>query len=161
MCGCRTAWPPAWWCRLRPPKRELYGMVSGYVAARYRTGHGVPRHGASTSMQRQAGSSPHGAGTRDRGGCWRKEPGCSAADRRELEAIQEVASAASSDSGKGLQLGRDAGRRRASQDGSVHRIHAHAGTSGGDLRAARHPLCGLQRRALAGGKGRRHRPISR
>jgi len=89
--------PPA------PAEERLYHMVSDYVGARYRVAKGAGDF-ALHLLQRQAGSSAP-ALARATGRLLAEGHGLSAADRRELEAIQEVAAQVSW-TGKGLQLGR-------------------------------------------------------
>ena len=86
-----------------PAEERLYGMVSDYVAARYKTAktaHDFALH----ILQRQAGSSAP-ALARAIGRMLAEPDRRGASDRRELEAIQEVAAQVSW-TGKGLQLGR-------------------------------------------------------
>jgi superfamily II DNA or RNA helicase len=86
-----------------PAEARLYGMVSDYVAARYRKAKGVGDL-ALHVLQRQAGSSAP-ALTRAIGRMLADGDRIGASDRRELEAMQEVACQVSW-TGKGLQLGR-------------------------------------------------------
>ena len=86
-----------------PAEERLYGMVSDYVAARYKTAktaHDFALH----ILQRQAGSSAP-ALARAVGRMLADADRLGGPDRRELEAIQEVAAQVRW-SGKGLQLGR-------------------------------------------------------
>ena len=93
-----------------PAEERLYRMVSDYVAARYKTtktAHDFALH----ILQRQAGSSAP-ALARAIGRMLAETDRLSASDRRELEAMQEVAAQVSW-TGKGLQLGRMLAERQA------------------------------------------------
>jgi SNF2 family DNA or RNA helicase len=83
---------------------RLYGMVSSYVAERYRETKGGAAGLGLHLLQRQAGSSAS-ALARALGRALAADKGLSPRDRRDLEAMQEVAGQVSW-SGKGLQLGR-------------------------------------------------------
>lgn len=90
-----------------PAEAKLYGLVSDYVAKRYRAAKEDARGGRSLALhllQRQAGSSAPALG-RAVGRMLVESDALSAADRRELAAIQEIADQVSW-TGKGLQLGR-------------------------------------------------------
>ena len=86
-----------------PAEARLYGMVSDYVAARYRKAKGVGDLGLHV-LQRQAGSSAP-ALARAIGRMLEESDRLGASSRRELEAMQEVAFQVPW-TGKGLQLGR-------------------------------------------------------
>jgi len=90
-----------------PAEARLYGMVSDYVAERYRAAKGGKMPGYTLALhllQRQAGSSAP-ALTRAVGRMLAEGNGLRADDRRALEAMQEIACQVSW-TGKGLQLGR-------------------------------------------------------
>jgi superfamily II DNA or RNA helicase len=86
-----------------PAEERLYAMVSDYVAGRYRVAKSTSDL-ALHVLQRQAGSSAP-ALARAVARMLAEGGRLSASDRRELEAIQEVAAQVSW-TGKGLQLGR-------------------------------------------------------
>lgn len=90
-----------------PAEAKLYALVSDYVARRYRAAKEATRPGRTLALhllQRQAGSSAP-ALARAVGRMLAESGGLSAADRRELEAMQEIADQVPW-TGKGLQLGR-------------------------------------------------------
>lgn len=94
-----------------PAEEQLYGMVSSYVGARYRQSKGPAQSLGLHLLQRQAGSSAP-ALTRALGRMLAPERTLGAADRRELEAMLDVAAQVAA-SGKGLQLGRMLAERQA------------------------------------------------
>ena len=97
-----------------PAEARLYGMVSDYVAGRYGTAKGgiAPGHTLALHLlQRQAGSSAP-ALARAIGRMLAEGDRLAAADRRELEAMLEIAGQVSW-TGKGLQLGRMLAERHA------------------------------------------------
>ncbi|MEK7409547.1 MAG: SNF2-related protein [Acidobacteriota bacterium] len=82
---------------------QLYEAVSAYVAARYPAGRQAGARTGLEWLQRQAGSSPQ-ALNRALGRLLAGANGLRETDRRELEAIQELA-AQVAESGKGRRLG--------------------------------------------------------
>jgi SNF2 family DNA or RNA helicase len=97
-----------------PDEARLYGMVSDYVAGRYREAKGGSAPGRTLALhllQRQAGSSAPALG-RTIGRMLAEGERLDASDRRELEAIQETVGRVSW-TGKGLQLGHMLAERHA------------------------------------------------
>lgn len=84
-----------------PAEAQLYDLVTSFVAGRYRPGGRWEV--ALEWLQRQAGSSPQ-ALCRSVGRALRENSQLSAGDRREMEALQELA-AQIPESGKGRRLG--------------------------------------------------------